>query len=371
MEIIHLTLGKANPNRSNGVNKVVNSLAEAQIELGYNVSVWGITHNLERNFPERNYRTTLFKASKNKVSIGKDLMEAIEKLKGNLIVHIHGGFIPEFYHVAKMLVANKLNYIFTPHGSYNMLALKKNNWLKKFYMTLFENRIINNAKAIHLIGQSEIDAMTIMYPKSKKVLIPNGQNFSEIKSAYRKENSDSMIFGFCGRIDIHTKGLDLLIEAFSIYKNQMQGKGELWIIGDGSELNNLKVIAKENSVLDSVKFLGGKYGDEKIDILTMMDVFLHPSRNEGLPGAVLEAASLSIPCIVSKESNMSEYVENHQCGIGLKQNTAYNIAVAMQKMLIYKYNNEIHRLQANAKKMVHLEFKWNVIAKKLIEIYKK
>ena len=45
MEIIHLILGKANPNRMNGVNKVVHELATTQVEKGISAEVWGITDN--------------------------------------------------------------------------------------------------------------------------------------------------------------------------------------------------------------------------------------------------------------------------------------------------------------------------------------
>jgi hypothetical protein len=43
MEIIHIVLGKANPDRMNGVNKVVYQLATKQVEFGENVAVWGLS----------------------------------------------------------------------------------------------------------------------------------------------------------------------------------------------------------------------------------------------------------------------------------------------------------------------------------------
>ena len=47
MKIIHIILGKANPKRMNGVNKVVYSLASIQLEQGFDVEVWGITPEIE------------------------------------------------------------------------------------------------------------------------------------------------------------------------------------------------------------------------------------------------------------------------------------------------------------------------------------
>ena len=39
-KIVHLVLGKANPERMNGVNKVAHALAATQKDFGYDVEVW-------------------------------------------------------------------------------------------------------------------------------------------------------------------------------------------------------------------------------------------------------------------------------------------------------------------------------------------
>ena len=66
MKIIHLVLGKANPERMNGVNKVVHQLAKTQATLGQKVSVWGIANDLIPNYPIRNFKTVLFQQYSNK-----------------------------------------------------------------------------------------------------------------------------------------------------------------------------------------------------------------------------------------------------------------------------------------------------------------
>lgn len=69
MKIIHLVLGKANPNRMNGVNKLVHEMADMQATLGYNVSLWGITPELKHDYPDRHFNTILFQSVKNKTTI--------------------------------------------------------------------------------------------------------------------------------------------------------------------------------------------------------------------------------------------------------------------------------------------------------------
>ncbi|MBL0191806.1 MAG: hypothetical protein IPQ18_10810 [Saprospiraceae bacterium] len=62
MEVIHIVLGKANPNRLNGVNKVVYNMATEQHKAGKNVSVWGIANDVKHDYPKRIFKTILFKS---------------------------------------------------------------------------------------------------------------------------------------------------------------------------------------------------------------------------------------------------------------------------------------------------------------------
>ena len=59
-KIIHITLGKVNPNRPNGVNRVVNSLITTQIEQGEDSCLWGITFIPTHNYEKRTFETKLF-----------------------------------------------------------------------------------------------------------------------------------------------------------------------------------------------------------------------------------------------------------------------------------------------------------------------
>ena len=370
MEIIHIILGKANPNRMNGVNKVVNNLASTQSILGYQVSVWGITSSLEEDFPARPYKTVLFPALKNKFRISQKLIRQAKSVDKKTIFHIHGGFIPEFFHVARALKKLNLTYVFTPHGAYNVKAMERNKWVKKIYFNLFDRFVANNAKSLHCIGQSEVIATERLTPQANCVLIPNGQNLEGLKHPVLDQRKIP-VFGFCGRIDIHTKGLDLLLEGFAEFSRQPNGDGELWIIGDGSELPILKALAQDLGIEKKVKFLGKKFGQEKFELMANMDAFYHPSRNEGLPGAVLEAAGMKTPCVVSLESNMAGYISQHNAGIALSECTAEQITRSMENVQEAKLNGSILSWKNNALDMVKKEFDWKNIARRLAQVYQK
>ncbi len=181
MKIIHLVLGKANPERMNGVNKVAHNLATTQTNLGYDVTLWGITGSLEKNYPNRNYKTELFQSIKSRFSIHESIIKAIENLSKDVIIHMHGSFIKEFYHISKLLKKHHIPYVYTSHGSLGPAAMQRNAFMKKYYFLFVEKTILKNAKVVHLLGKSEVNNVANLLPKSSNtVMIPNGQNLSQI-----------------------------------------------------------------------------------------------------------------------------------------------------------------------------------------------
>jgi len=176
MKIIHIALGKANPERMNGVNKVVHQLANTQAALGYDVTLWGIANDLEHTYPERNFQTVLFQQHKSKL-VCPYLKAAIQALPQEARVHIHGAFILEFYHISRLLVKANIPYTFTPHGSFVEAAMQKNKWLKKVYFELLEKRLIKDASTIQLLGINEFTHLDKLVTTNNKQLIPNGLGF--------------------------------------------------------------------------------------------------------------------------------------------------------------------------------------------------
>lgn len=366
--IIHIVLGKANPNRMNGVNKVVNSLAENQSLLGYKVSVWGITKNMIHNYPSRSYETRIFQ-DVGKFNLSVALKQAIKYMDGNVIFHLHGGFIPQLYRVSKLLKKRRLAYVFTPHGAYNSVALKRSKLKKRLYIQLFEKALVKNAKAIHLIGESEIIGTTKVFNEVPHQLIPNGQNKATIMEENSTIGNPVPVFGFVGRLDKHTKGLDLLLNGFAKFIEKTGGAGHLWLIGDGPDRTELEAMARDLKIEGHMKFLGAKYGEEKNELISQMDYLCLTSRNEGLPGVVLEAAAFGTPAIVSKETNMGKYVNASKAGFVLEENKADDIAMALVKAEASTKSGKIMAQGTAAKKMIEEIFNWEKIARQHLEFY--
>lgn len=371
MKIIHLVLGKANPERMNGVNKVAHNLATTQTDLGYNVTLWGISESLVHNYPLRSYKTILFQAIDSKFKVHHTIEEAIQNLPKNTVFHIHGSFIKEFYHISKLLKKANIPYIYTSHGSLGPAAMEQNAFVKKYYFSFIEKTILKNAKAVHLLGKSEVENVKKIIPnKYNSVMIPNGQNLSQIPHIQiDKTNRAEPIFGFLGRLDENHKGLDLLLDAFAIYTKN-GGTGTIELVGNGPDMVFLQSKGEELKIADKLIFHGAKYGNEKFDYLANFDVFLHTSRMEGFPTAVLEAAAMSIPCLCSEATNANDYLRKWNAGYPYEENTPEEIARQLQLAEADFYNKTLQEKGQNARKMIEIDFTWEKVSKSLIDVYK-
>ena len=368
MEIIHVVLGKANPNRMNGVNKVVYQLATEQVRANKSASVWGISKDLTHNYGERLFKTELFKSQRNPFSIDANLMKRILEKKGRAFFHIHGGWIPAFYTVSKFLFENNMPFVFTPHGAYNSIAIEKNKKVKLFYFRFFEKKILERASKIHCIGKSEIQGLNKLYETNKTYLLPYGFEIKSIESPIEKEQNSFFTVGFVGRIDVYTKGLDLLLEAFSKFAEK-EPESRLWIVGDGLDADKLKkhILSCKNH--ENITCFGAKFGIDKDLLIVKMDVFVHPSRNEGLPSAVIEAASFGIPSIVSEATNVGEYIVKYNCGRLIENNNSDALFNALVEMKSQWDIDALRKYKENSLVMVKESFDWSNIVNAFDNLY--
>jgi len=370
MKIIHVVLGKANPNRMNGVNKVANQLATTMTDLGKNIELWGIANTLKHDYPPRNYKTVLFQQSTKKWSLDPSLTKAIKHLTKFTVVHFHGSFIPEFFLMARLLKKKKIPFVYTPHGALTEGAMQKSALKKRLYFSIFESFIVKNALKVQLLGEGEANHLNTLIQTENTCLIPNGQ-VTPKGGPWKKQKPmlyDSLVFGFCGRLDQYHKGLDNLLAGFKEYLAKGY-QGTLELIGDGKDREILEKLTRALGLQQSVVFHGALFGDAKFKVLADFDVFMHPSRMEGFPTAVLEAAAIGKPCITSEATNVNPYIKLWKAGIPIKESNPENVSLAMKTALEFHQNGTLHWAGQNARNMIEKEFTWEHIAQQLIEVY--
>src|SRR5699024_582981 len=121
-------------------------------------------------------------------------------------------------------------------------------------------------------------------------------------------NNSKIVFGTIGAIDIEYKGHDLMIKALSLIKDNVTKEIEYKIVGGGNPIHLIN-LAKKYDVLDLVTFEGTLENDEINNFLDSVDIYIQPSRTEGLPRAVIEAMSRACPIIGSNVGGIPELID--------------------------------------------------------------
>lgn len=131
------------------------------------------------------------------------------------------------------------------------------------------------------------------------------------------------------------KGYENLIEAIAIvskkYKNiklLIAGK----ILDTQIEyFKRLKKLASSFGLNKKINFLGWR--TDTPEILSLMDIFVLPSKMEGTPISILEAMSMSIPVIACDVGGVHEQIIDGETGILVSPNEPSEIALAILNLL--------------------------------------
>jgi glycosyltransferase involved in cell wall biosynthesis len=102
------------------------------------------------------------------------------------------------------------------------------------------------------------------------------------------------------------KGLDVLLEAFPRVLAEVP-EARLLVAGrEGNATEALRALVDRRGLAPSVRFLGGR--EDVADLMAACDVFVLPTRWEGLPGVILEAMALEAPIVASDLEAVREAV---------------------------------------------------------------
>ncbi len=240
-----------------------------------------------------------------------ELRILIKKEKIN-VLHCHLFRAQIFGLLLKIIWFKDIKLIFHEHGQI---------FLGSFIYNLFINlskryvdKIIAVSKATKekLMFEATVseDKITVLY------------NFVDLEKFSRKNitwnineerkrmniGKDEFVIGFAGRL-AKVKGCEYLIKALP-YLNFLH---KVLIIGDGPEMNNLKVLVKDLKVNDRVIFLG--YQENVLFVYSLLNALVIPSIFESFGLSAIEAQALAIPVVASGVGGLSEIIIDEENGL--------------------------------------------------------
>jgi glycosyltransferase involved in cell wall biosynthesis len=118
-------------------------------------------------------------------------------------------------------------------------------------------------------------------------------------------SSDPWRFVFVGSLAQRYKGLDVAIDAVALCRAHGL-HANLTVVGDGAERQSFEQHARMRELARSIRFMGHLPATEVRGVLDRSDLFVLPSRTEGLPRAMLEAMAAGVICVGSSVGGIPE-----------------------------------------------------------------
>jgi glycosyltransferase involved in cell wall biosynthesis len=177
--------------------------------------------------------------------------------------------------------------------------------------------------------------------KHKNIEIISNGIPEQIPKDEHSEDSDYILY--LGRIDIHHKGLDILLKAYSDFYHIFPGV-RLIIAGDGRDRQRFSALLHELSpdIRRNIELKGWVDGDGKADLLKNALMVVVPSRYEAQAIVVLESMSYAKAVIVSDIPEL-RFVTQNKAGISFKTEDACSLARSMKDLLASEERKDMGR----------------------------
>ena len=177
----------------------------------------------------------------------------------------------------------------------------------KGILTRFLRRNLSK-KADYLFTCSELAGISVFGKKAveqgRTRFLPNAidcQKFAPdplVREKIRRELGieNCYVIGHVGRFH-YAKNHEYLLRVFAELVKRKTRDYVLLLLGEGSGMEDIRILSRELGIEDKVYFLGNKSNIN--DYYQAMDYFVYPSRFEGMPGTIVEAQTAGLRCLMS------------------------------------------------------------------------
>ena len=200
-------------------------------------------------------------------------------------------------------------------------------------------------------------------PNTPILVIPNGIDLQRFKPGKREWLPPRLLF--VGRI-VYQKGLDLLFSALGELRHL---PWELWLAGDGAQREHLTNLAKRLEIAERGHFLGWQSKEGLTHLYRQANLFIFPSRHEGMPNAVLEAMASGLPVVASRIAGNEELVIPGETGLLVEPGDVTSLRNALRDLIPDAKRREEMGIQA--RRRVEKFYDWQSVSDQYLELMKR
>lgn len=278
------------------------------------------------------------------------------------IIHVHFFTMPHILAIRAATVGTNMKIIMHFHNHSAPANGMKGYLRQRLY-----------AKAVMIAcSDSVYRGLERDYPKNEKYAIDNGVKFDRLdkysyidRTEYGLTNDSRLllIFGF----DYYRKGVDIAIDALKMLNKDNAAKYELILSlsKNANEIEN-KILSEHGEIPSWLKIISSR--SDVASLYNMCDVFISPSREEGLPYSVIEASYCLCSVVVSDippQKCLQEipYMVYHKAGDAKSLKESIEKALSQHQ----KRTNDIEAIRGFLRKNYSID-KWT---ESIMDIYNK
>jgi glycosyltransferase involved in cell wall biosynthesis len=281
------------------------------------------------------------------------------------VLHLNGLWGPASVAADFLTRGRRLPLIISPHGMLEPWAMRRSRIRKSLALGVWTTRLLARTDCFHALCEAERNSLRKFAPNQPIAIIPNGVHRP---ATLTEEPPVDKTVLFLGRIH-PKKGLRALLSAWSTLEAVRSAGWILTIAGwdDGGHEAELKALAANLGLGETVKFIGPMFGADKDSLLRAASVCVLPSFSEGLPMAILEAWSYGKPVLMTAECHLA-------CGFEMGaavecDPTPQSIAVGLTKLLAGMDEPARREMGARGSNLIDERFTWNYVSAEMGEVY--
>ncbi len=251
-------------------------------------------------------------------------------------------------------------YLSTCHGFF------KPRWPRRIFPCWGRAVIaISDAVQDHLIKDFKMEPKRVS-------LIRNGidlEQFPLVTAQLREKQrrhfglGDTPVIGIIARIS-EVKGQDILITAMkkivSVFPH-----ARLMIVGEGGFQRPLEALVESLGLKENVRFYS--IVNKTADMLSLYDIFVLPSRQEGLGLSVMEAQASGLPVVASKVGGLPSLIEDGRTGLLVPPENANLLAEAI--LFLLRNKTKAQEMGQRAREFIQKEFSSDRMVEQTAELY--
>ena len=226
--------------------------------------------------------------------------------------------------------------------------------ISPFIKMIWKNadRMIANSEGLRQLAYAFDDEKEIQ-------IITNGVDTSYYIP--RKDSRDEINLLFASRL-IERKGLQFLLPQMKQIIQNCNKEVHLTVVGDGPYKDTLEEIVRKQNIGQYVSFEGYKNREQMVTYYQNADMFLLPSKKEGMPNVVLEAMACGLPIVMTPCEGSEELVQDNGVVVSPEGFAQEIIRICNDRELMVRMGEE-------SRKMAVERFDWDYIVSAYIKQY--